>query len=292
MNELSRHGQAALKKSQSISGSTNNEFAKENIWFDWGNKNEHVVRIVGDFVSIRSHWIGESKYGQDVAILNSSAFKGDKKIPMQVACGNWQADSETEDPDGDACPICRLGRNADLMLKKYGKELTEADKNIFKAIRRKCAIKCSYLFKVIDRENPYINDEKTKKGYKILRAPEKLLKAILALSDQMNGIGITSVDEGIDITIKKSVSDTAKTDVTYSALAVMNGMKVKQTPLTEEEREYRDLDLSKFAGKPVDKDRFEEELTDENNVRTIYENVNMDDSDGDEKNNSNENAPF
>ena len=37
-------------------------------------------------------------------------------------------------------------------------------------------------------------------------------------------------------------------------------MTVKQTPLTAEELEYRDLDLSKFAGKPVDKMRFEEEL--------------------------------
>ena len=63
----------------------------------------------------------------------------------------------------------------------------------------------------------------------------------------------------------------------------MDGMKVKQTPLTDEEKEYRDLDLAKFAGKPVDKDRFEEELTDDNNVRTLYENADMDD---------NGNAPF
>ena len=275
-DSLSRHGAAALKQAASLNPNNGGNFAKENIWFDWGNKSEHVVRIVGDFVSIRSHWIGESKFGQDVAILNPGAFKGDNKIPMQVACGNWDAETETEDPDGDACPICRLGRNADAFLKKYGKELVEADKNTFKAIRRKCAVKCNYLFKVIDRENPYLDDEKTKKGYKIMRAPDKLLKAILALSDQMKGIGITSPDEGIDITIKKVVSDTDRTDVTYSALAVMDGMKVKQTPLTDEEKEYRELDLYKFAGKPVDKERFEAELTDENNVKTIYENADMD----------------
>ncbi len=273
---LSKHGAEALKSAASLSNNGGGNFAKENIWFDWGKKDEHVIRIVGDFVSIRSHWIGESKFGQDVAILNPSAFKGDNKIPMQVACGNWDVETESEDPDGDACPICRLGKNADAMLKKYGKDLVEADKNIFKAIRRKCAVKCNYLFKVIDRENPYLDEEKTKKGYKILRAPDKLLKAILALSDQMKGIGITSPDEGIDITIKKVVSDNTKTDVTYTALAVMDGMKVKQTPLTAEEKEYRDLDLYKFAGKPVDKERFEEELSEENNVKTIYENADMD----------------
>ena len=85
------------------------------------------------------------------------------------------------------------------------------------------------------------------------------------------------------IATSQVVSETAKTDVTYTALAVMDGMKVKQTPLTDEEKGYRDLDLAKFAGKPVDKDRFEEELTDDNNVRTLYENADMDD---------NGNAPF
>lgn len=271
---LSSHGQKALKSAASLNTNSSTSFAKENIWFDWGKKNEHTVRIVGDFISIRTHWIGESKY-DDVSILNPTAFKGDNKIPVQVACGNWDVETESEDPDGDACPICRLGRNADAMLKKYGKELEEADKNIFKAIRKKCAIKQFYLFKVIDRENPYIDDEKTKKGYKILRAPDKLLKAILDLSDKMKGIGITAKDEGIDIIIKKVTSDTSKNDVSYTALPVMDGVKVKQTPLTEEELEFRDLELIKFSGKPIDKDRFEEELTDENNVRTIYENADM-----------------
>lgn len=97
----------------------------------------------------------------------------------------------------------------------------------------------------------------------------------------MKGIGITSPDEGIDITIKKIVSDTSKTDVNYNALPVMDGVRVKQTPLSEEEQAYFELDLAKFAGKPVDTARFEEELADENNIRTVYENADMD-----------ENSPF
>lgn len=276
MGFLSEHGAKALKDASSLNGGNGGlNFAKENIWFDWGNKNEHTVRIVGDFKAVRSHWIGESKFGQDVDLLKASAFKGENKLPMSVACGNWDVETESPDPDNDACPVCRLGHNADAILKKHGKELDETDKNLFKAIRRKCSVKCMYLFKVIDRDNPYLDDEKSKKGYKILKAPEKLLKAILELSDKMKGIGITSPDEGIDITIKKLVSDTSKTDVNYNALPVMDGMKVKQTPLTEEEQAYFELDLSKFAGKPVDTARFEEELTDENNIRTVYENADM-----------------
>ena len=279
---LSRHGAEALKKAATLNPPSTSNFANENIWFDWGKKEEHVVRIVGDFISVHSHWIGESKFGNDVPILNPSAFKGDNKIPMTVACGNWDVSTETEDPDGDACPVCRLGRNADAMLKKYGKDLVETEKEVFKTIRRKCRVNAQYLFTIIDRDNPYLDEEKTKKGYKILKAPEKLLKAILELSDKMDGIGISSPDEGIDIIIKKTVSEKTKTDVTYSALPVMSGINVKQTPLTEEEKNYREIDLMKFAGKPIDKERFEEELTEENNVKTIYESSDADD----------ENSPF
>lgn len=280
---LSQHGAQALKDAASL-GNRNGggNFANDNIWFDWGKKEEHTIRIVGDFIITRSHWIGESKYSS-VTLLDAAAFKGENKLPMSVACGNWDSSTESVDPDGDACPICVLGAKADKMLQLHGKELQDADKEVLKAIRKQCTPKCQYLFKVIDRDNPYLDEDKTRKGYKILRAPEKLLEAITQLSKSMKGIGISSPDEGIDIVIKKVVSDKKKSDVTYTALAVMDGMTVRQTPLTEEERNYHDIDLHKFAGKPIDKERFEEFLTDDNNIRTIYE------SDIDESGNE---APF
>ncbi|MBR4315983.1 MAG: hypothetical protein IKP65_03310 [Alphaproteobacteria bacterium] len=277
---LTAHGAKALKSN------TNNDtqFAKENIFFDWGNSEEHVVRLVGDFKWIRSHWIGENQFGTDITILNPSAFKGENKIPMNVACGNWDVETESEDPDGDNCPVCRLGKNADQMLSKYGKEMQDSDKEIIKNIRRKCAIKNMYLFKCIDRDNPYVDDEKTKKGFKIIKMPAELLNAIIELSKKISGINITSPDEGIDITIKRVKPEGGKKGkTTYTAIPVYDGMTVKQTPLTDEERAYHDLDLTKFAGKPVDKERFEAELVEENNVRTIYENVDITESN---------NAPF
>ena len=231
VSNLAQHGATALKGS---SNNNQNDFVKENIWFDWGNKEEHVVRLVGDFKWIRQHWIGQSQFGQDIDIINLSAFKGENKIPMNVACGNWDPETESEDPDVDNCPVCHLGHNADKMLQKYGKEMEEADKEKVKNIRKKCAVRNVYLFKCIDRENPYTDEEKTRKGYKIIKMPAELLTSIIELSKKLDSINITS-------------------------------------PLTEEERNYRDLDLNKFAGKPVDKARFEAELVDENNVRTIYE---------------------
>lgn len=198
---------------------------------------------------------------------------------MNVACGNWDVETESEDPDGDNCPVCKLGKNADQMLTKYGKEMQEADKEVIKNIRRKCAVKNMYLFKCIDRDNPYVDDEKTKKGFKIIKMPAELLNAIIELSKKLNGINITSVDEGIDITIKRVKPEGGKKGkTTYTAIPVYQGMTVKQTPLTDEEKAYHDLELTKFAGKPVDKERFEAELVDENNVRTIYENVDITES--------------
>lgn len=274
---LARHGAQALKGSSTENKGT--EFTKDNIWFDWGNSEEHVVRLVGDFKWIRSHWIGPNQFGKDIEILNATCFKGENKIPMNVACGNWDADSESEEPGSDNCPVCRLGLNADTMIRKYGKEMEEADKEVIKNIRRKCGIKNTYLFKCIDRDNPYLDEEKTRKGYKIIKMPAELLTAIVELSKKLQGVNITSPEEGIDITIKRVKPDGGKMGKTnYTALPVYEGMTVKQTPLTEEELEFRDLDLSKFAGKPVDKERFEEELVDENNVRTIYE-MDNDDSD-------------
>lgn len=267
-SNLARHGAVALK---SNTNNQQNDFSKEYVWFDWGNSEEHVVRLVGDFKWIRQHWIGPSQFGQDIEIINSNAFKGENKIPMNVSCGNWDVETESEDPDGDNCAVCRLGRNADKMLQKYGKEMEEADKETIKNIRKKCAVRNVYLFKCIDRENPYTDEEKTRKGYKIIKMPAELLTAIIELSKKLPDVNITSPEEGIDITIKRVKPESKKGKTSYTALPVYKGMTVKQTPLTEEELEYRDLDLSKFAGKPVDKMRFEEELVDENNIRTIYE---------------------
>lgn len=282
---LARHGAEALKRLQSNAGSGSGMMQRDNIWFDWGSSDEHIIRLVGDFKEMRSHWIGESKFQKtdDIAILRPSAFKGDSKLPMNVACGNWDADTESADPVGDNCPICRLGRNAENVLKKHGKELNETDKAIFKKIMKKCKVTSTFYFKCIDRDNPYVDEEKTRKGYKIIKMPGELFKAIMELSKTMKGVSILSDDGGIDIRIKRTKPENGKGKTTYTVNAVMDGLTVKQTPLTDEERQYRDIDLSKFAGKPIDKDRFEEEMVDDDNIRICYSQGSAD---------VDENAPF
>lgn len=268
--ELTRHGAKALKGNND---NGNQNFANNNVWFEWGDAEEHVVRLVGDFKWARSHWIGPSQFGEDVEIVNSTAFKGENKLLMNVACSDWDMDRETEvDDEERTCPVCRLGHNAEKMLKKHGKELEESDKKNIQNIRRKCNVRNVYLFKCIDRDNPYVDKDKTVKGFKIIKMPSELLNAIIELSKKLKGVNITSPDEGIDITIKRVKPEGNKKGKTnYTALPVYEGMTVKQTPLTDEEKQYHDFDLSKFAGKPVDKTRFEEELSEANNVKLIYE---------------------
>jgi len=267
------HANRTIKRiEESNARSSGGNFAKENIWFDWGNSDEHVIRLVGDWREVHSHWIGASKFGKDVAILKPTAFVGDSKLPMSVSCDNWDASTETEETD--ACPVCRLAKKADWILNhpKYANEIDEADKENFKAVRRKCAVKINYIFKCIDRENPYVDDEKTRKGYKIIKMPQELWNAILEMGRKIKGVEIASVDEGIDITIKRQrPANGQKGKTTYTASPVYDGMTVKQTPLTDEEKAFRDIDLLKFIGKPVDKDRFESELVEENNIRMLYE---------------------
>lgn len=272
---LLEHGNRTLKRiEQDNSRNVSGNFTKENLWFDWGTEDEHVIRLVGDYREVHSHWIGASKFGKDIAILKPSAFTGDNKVSMNVACENWDPDTETLDEG--ACPVCRLAKNAEQMLKQYANELDDADKETFKAIRRKCSVKITYLFKCIDRENPYLDDEKTRKGYKIIKMPQELFTAILEMARKIKGVEIASVDEGIDITIKRQKpANGQKGKTTYTASPVYDGMTVKQSPLTEEEKAYRDIDLLKFIGKPVDKERFESELVDENNIRVIYENSDL-----------------
>ena len=118
--------------------------------------------------------------------------------------------------------------------------------------------------------------------------PAELLNAIIELSKKLHGVNITSVEEGIDITIKRTKPAGGKKGKTsYTALPVYDGMVVKQTPLTAEELEYRELDISKFVGKPIDRELFEAELVEENNVKTIYESADIDSGSED-----GEDAPF
>ena len=251
-----------------------NNFSKEDIWFDWGDKDEHIVRIVGEYKWFRNHWINTSQYSP-FKLLKEEAFEGENKLPKNIACSNWDSETETDDEMG-TCPVCKLMKIASNTLKKLGKSMNPEIKQFMKDLRSKCVPGNTFMVKIIDRENPYVAEDV--KGFKILRMPDTLVAAIKKIGADL-GIGVTSDDEGIDIKISRSKNGNK---TTYSAAPVYKGMSIKQTPLTEEERNYRNLDLSKFGGKEVDENAFASMLVDD--VANFWTDGNVEEDD--------EKAPF
>lgn len=264
------------KKSHSNSGGN---FPKTDNWFKW-TKNEHTVRLVGDFIIVHSHWIGPSPFNP-VKLFDEKLFVGEDKLPYQMNCGTWDIEKE-EDDNSCECLICKIRKVAgDILYSEEGKALDEKDKKFFKDLKYKCDAKTRYFFNCIDRENPYVNVEEKIKGYKIIEVPYELMDGIIALSDKLKGVDIASIEDGIDLTIRKEGGGGAG-KVKYSVLPVYDGMSILKSPLTDEERAMKVLDLKLMCGKKLDQERLFEKLNDD--IKCL-----LDDSSDTSKN---EDAPF
>jgi len=277
--KLSSHGAKAIEAVES-NRSTQTDFVKQNIWFNWGDDTKRTIRLVGDFKWSKTHWIGKSNFGPDVPLFAESVFKGENKLPNKVNCSNWNVDTETNQDNG--CVICRIAENANKYLQKQGKNLDEDTKKWLKDLQAKCTSKNAYYFLCIDRSDPYIAEGE--KGFKIIQMSLELLTAITELDKALETADICSDDEGIDIVIKReqALGKGGKGRTKYSASPVFEKTSVKQTPLTEEERSWNRIDLSKFLGKNPDDTQLVKLL--KTNVKDVWE-------EGDE-NEENNNAPF
>ncbi len=237
------------KKSQT------NDFPKQNVWFDWGDKSEHIVRLVGDFIYVHQHWIAKTNFGTDYEIFPESAFKGDNALRKSILCGNWDVTSESIVENG--CPICELERKASSFI--ASKDCDKDYKEQLTALRNRCRPVGRYLIQCIDRDNPYVSDNE--KGFKILQMPRELIDAISSLDRGFTEFGISDDDKGIDIVIKKEVPPTGKGKTKYTVTPLFDGVKVKQTPLTEEEKSWRRLKLENFAGTKYERSLLKDRMT-------------------------------
>jgi len=229
-------------------------FPKQKIWFDWGNKNEHTVRLVGEFVWAQQHWIAKTQYGADYEIFPESAFEGDEAFRKSILCSNWDVDGCNEVEAG--CPICELEKKANNIISSA--DCDDEMKKTYIALRNKCRPQSRFHIKVIDRENPFISE--TEKGYKILQMSSELLAAITQLDKSLNEYPISSEDKGCDVVIKREPPVGGKGRTKYSVTPVFEGAHLKQTPLTEEEKAFHPLDLKKFAGVKYDREALRERM--------------------------------
>lgn len=239
----------------------------DDIWYSWTTGKDHTIRLVGDLIMTRIHWIGPSKWSAGVELYDSKNFEGDNRLPYQLNCNNWDIDTESEIKDG-GCVICELKSILNkLIYSDEGKALPEKELNYFKDLRNKCDAKTRSFFNVLDRENPYINvDEKTL-GYKVMEAPWELLDGIINISTQVKGIDLLGVEKGIDLKVTRSGG--GKSKVSYSVQPVFEGLSAKVTPLTDEERALTLHDLKVLKGKKHSNDELRERLNDE--VKALLE---------------------
>ena len=244
------------KREEEKANKKSGNFEKRDIWFKW-TKKEHTIRLVGDCIVAHKHWIGPSDFN-DVDIYDESNFaKGDNRLPYQINCGNWDIEKEME--DNGKCVICQLREIAsEVLYSEEGKKLDEKNKKFFKDLRYKCDVKTRYYFNCIDRDNPYVTEDK-KFGYKIIEMPYELMDGLLALSTSLTDVDLSSVTDGIDLKITKSGGG-SEGKVKYGVLPIMKGLSIKATPLTEQEKETELNDLALICGKMQDQEELTERL--------------------------------
>jgi len=210
---------------------------------------DNPIRLVGEFIEVKTHFIAPVKSRGERGLCIPDAFEGDGKLPMVVNCPDW--DIENEKPKANkTCPICALQKSYREAAKKPG--VSQEDKERFEEMAGKCAARTALKWNIIDRKDPYIievSDKGEKKvlGYKVTTIGMEAWGDIRGIFTQCD-FDISDVEKGIDINVVRS--DAKKTS--YSARAILDGMSIKQTPLSADEREMRLHNLKQLCGKQTD----------------------------------------
>ena len=244
----------AVRARQEKDGRGGRQFTNlRDIFFDW-QEGDNIVRFIGDFLEVKTHFIAPAPKRGDRGLCNGEAFKGDynEKLQMVINCPDWDIEKEESKGTHD-CPICKLNRIAGAIL---ADNPNDEEKETFKALASATRARTSLKWNVIDRNNPYItkkegDHEEKIFGFKIATVGMEAFNDIEGIVDQ-TGMDISDDDEGLDIIVTK----TKKARWEYSAKAAMD-MSVKpptckMTPLTEEEHAAERHRLLERCGRQSD----------------------------------------
>jgi hypothetical protein len=255
---------------------SNNNNKVTGIYYSW-KEGTNRIRLAGDFLEVRTHFIAPSPKRKDRGLCFSAAFQGDEKIPQVVNCQNWDVESEHGKSE-KTCPICKLNAVARAAL-------TEApgdeEKKFFEDLKSSTRPQTVYKWNIIDRDDPYVTASENGKdtqvlGYKIASIGREAFDDICGIMTQV-GYDITDPDKGIDIEV---IKDSKGARTTYSARAVLSGVSLKVTPMTEEERKLELHDLKIRCGKQTPSEKIVASLHDD--LRDIL-NLNLTEADGDDE---------
>ena len=249
------------------------------------NEGTNTIRLAGDGIDVRTHYLAPNPKRKDRGLCGEAAFTGDEKIPKTVNCLNW--DIAMERPRKEkTCPICKLNAIAKTILaenEKAKEKLTAEEKKFFEAIKSASRATAALKWNVLDRDNPMITVEKDGKeekilGFKIATVGTEACNDITGIYQQI-GYDIQDPDRGIDIEV---IKDSTGARTTYSARAVIQGLSVKVTPFTKEEKALVMNDLKVRCGKQTEEykiiDALHEDLREILNAKEVDANVTDDES--------------
>lgn len=252
LEKIKRYRDRKNKSGGSSSGGGGNGEARlTNTWIKF-IKGDNRVRLVGEHLELRTHWVAKSAFDGTEGLCREDSFGWDEgKINnRKINCPNW--DVETETAIKTDCPICILHGIAQEAL---GMDDLEPDeKEYFESLRAGTKPTEEFKWNIFDRANPNITQktdgvEKEILGYKV---PSKMgieiYESIEKIFDQLDR-DITDVKIGVDINIMR---DDSGTRTKYTSEAVMEGITAKVTPLTDEELAIEQYDLKKMCGVQTD----------------------------------------
>jgi len=226
------------------------------IFHQWKD-GDNIIRLVGEFIEVRTHFIAPVKNRNDRGLCRDDAFEGDDALPQVINCPNW--DIEMEKPRKQkTCPICVLNELAWAALKENP---TPEEKKFLEDLRTASAPRRNVKWNIIDRADPFVivtenGQERRVLGLKIATIGMEAYNDIEAIFEQC-GFDITDPDAGIDIRVVKGFNGTR---TIYTAQACVEGLNLKQTPLTKEERALALHDLKAICGRAVNIDKLMDAL--------------------------------
>jgi hypothetical protein len=238
------------------------DFSKVKGIFHTWKEGSNIIRLAGEFVEVRTHFIAPAPKRKDRGLCMSNAFQGDTKLPQVINCLNWDIALERSKKE-KTCPICKLNAVARAVLKENP---SPEEKAFFEALRSATRTTNSLKWNIIDRDDPNVvvmenGAEKSVLGFKIATIGPEAQTDITGIFNQVQA-DITDPENGLDIDV---VKDSKGPRVTYSAKLVIvpgpNGRpEAKVTPFTAEERKLELHDLKVRCGKQTDADKIVEAL--------------------------------
>jgi hypothetical protein len=227
---------------------TNGYIKQSTIKMRWKD-GKNPVRLVGNYIETHMHSISPSSFGS-IGVAPDSNFKGKGALPFEVSCTDWNLRDEQYHKE-KTCPFCKLAQRARTALKR--KDLSDEEKKLFEKILAANKVTKKLKWNLIDRNAPYyykVNSGKEEevKGLKIADVSFSMFEDIKGIIEQ-NGLDITDENTGIDILIIKGDQDGR---VRYSVQPLLEKTSVKVSPMTAEEKSWKQWNFIEMYDKAYD----------------------------------------